>query len=503
LFGSRAIGTFRGASDVDLALEGEGIGLSDLISLKAKFGNLQIPLEVDLIVRSKIENPDVEKHIQDYGREWYRRGWKKTKLKDACLKIGSGATPRGGKEAYKGGATSLIRSQNIYNNGFHRDGLAYINDTQADELSNVEVRPNDVLLNITGDSVARCCQVALDVLPSRVNQHVTIIRPKAEELDARFLRYVLVSDAMQNHLLSLASAGATRNALTKGMIEVLEISAPPLPEQKAIAAVLGALDDKIELNRRMNATLEAMARALFQSWFVDFDPVRAKLDGRPPPNLAPATAALFPEHFAHGEHDMLPVGWRLAAIKEVCDINAWTLGKNDDLETLEYVEISEVSRGNIANIASYPRGEEPSRARRRLRHGDTVLSTVRPDRGSYFLALNPPENRVASTGFAVLTPTKVPWSFLHAALTLPEVSDHLGQMADGGAYPAVRPEIIGAIKVAVPNEPKILECFDRICAPLFKQAESNRTQSRTLATLRDTLLPKLLSGELILKGTDA
>jgi len=196
---------------------------------------------------------------------------------------------------------------------------------------------------------------------------------------------------------------------------------------------------------------------------------------------------------------MLPIGWRHAAIEEICAVNAWTLGKSDDLETLEYVEISEVSRGNIANIVTYTRGKEPSRARRRLRHGDTVLSTVRPDRGSYFIALNPPENRVASTGFAVLavlSPTKVPWSFIHAALTLPEVSDHLGQMADGGAYPAVRPEIIGAMKVAVPTEPKILEAFHRICAPYFEQAEANRTQSRTLATLRDTLLPKLLSGEL-------
>ena len=260
--------------------------------------------------------------------------------------------------------------------------------------------------------------------------------------------------------------------------------------------MLGALDDKIELNRRMNATLEAMARALFQSWFVDFDPVRAKLDGREPIGLDPATAALFPEHFEHGKHDMLPVGWSLAAIEEVCAINAWMLSKSDDLETLEYVEISEVSRGNIANIVTYQRGEEPSRARRRLCHGDTVLSTVRPDRGSYFLSLNPPENRVASTGFAVLTPTKVPWSFLHVALTQPEVSDHLGQMADGGAYPAVRSDVIGAMQVALPNEPKILEAFHHTCAPLFEQAEANRIQSRTLATLRDTLLPKLLSGEL-------
>jgi len=302
------------------------------------------------------------------------------------------------------------------------------------------------------------------------------------------------------------NSGSAQPSLNRNFIYPIPIRVPKPAEQKAIAAVLGALDDKIELNRQMNATLEAMARALFQSWFVDFDPVRAKLDGEGfnSPGLDPATAALFPEHFAHGEHSMLPVGWRLAAIEEVCAINAWTLGKNDDLDTLEYVEISEVSRGNTANIATYSRGEEPSRARRRLRHGDTVLSTVRPDRGSYFLALHPPENRVASTGFAVVTPTKVPWSFLHAALTLPEVSDHLGQMADGGAYPAVRPEVIGAMQVALPGEPKILEAFHRLCAPLFQQAEANRTQSRTLATLRDTLLPKLLSGELgVGTGTNA
>ena len=308
----------------------------------------------------------------------------------------------------------------------------------------------------------------------------------------RFVYYFFKSVAPQIARLDVGSANPTLN---RNHVHPMPIIWPPFAEQKAIAAVLGALDDKIELNRRMNATLETMARALFKSWFVDFDSVRAKLDGRPP-GLDPATAALFPEHFEHGEDGMLPTGWRHAAIDEVCAINAWTLGKNDDLKTIEYVEISEVSRGNIANIATYTRGEEPSRARRRLRHGDSVLSTVRPDRGSYFLALNPPGNRVASTGFAVLTPTKAPWSFIHAALTQPEVSDHLGQMADGGAYPAVRPEIIGAMKVALPDEPKILEAFHSTCAPLFEQAESNRTQSRTLAALRDTLLPKLLSGEL-------
>ncbi len=290
--------------------------------------------------------------------------------------------------------------------------------------------------------------------------------------------------------------GAANPTLNRNHVHPLPALRPPLAEQRAIAEMLGALDDKIELNRRMNATLEATARALFQSWFVDFDPVRAKLDGNKPEGMDAETAALFPNHFEHGEQGLLPRGWQVSGVENVCSINAWTLGKKDRLEKLEYVEISEVSRGDIANVASYSRGDAPSRARRRLKHGDTALSTVRPDRGSYFLALNPPENRVASTGFAVLTPTEVSWSFLHAALTQPEVSDHLGQMADGGAYPAVRPDVIGAIQVALPNDPKILEAFHRICSPLYEQADANRLQSRTLATLRDTLLPKLLSGEI-------
>lgn len=426
-------------------------------------------------------------------------GWQVKRLSSFCTKIGTGATPRGGSEVYLNSRVkyALIRSQHVFDRHFDTVDLAFISDNHAKELRNAEVQSGDVLLNITGDGVTfgRSCIVPDRILPACVNQHVSIIRPDRRECDPGYLLSVLTYPATKGYIESFNSGGS-RRAITKGHIESFEIPLPPLPSQKAIAAVLGALDDKIELSRRMNVTLEAMVRALFQSWFMDFDPVRAKLDGRQPSDLDPATAALFPEHFEHSEDGLLPVGWRHVVIEDFCAINAWTLSKGDSLETLEYVEISEVTRGDIANIATYARGEEPSRARRRLRHGDTVLSTVRPDRGSYFLALNPPANRIVSTGFAVVSPSKVPWSFLHAALIQPEVSDHLGQMADGGAYPAVRPEIIGAIKIAMPNDQKILEAFHRVCGSLLEQAEANRSHSRTLATLRDTLLPKLLSGEI-------
>ena len=421
-----------------------------------------------------------------------KASWKRTSLREAGVTLidCDHRTPPAADSGYPYVAIPQLKEGRIVLNDVRRISPEHF----AEWTRKAKPQHHDVILS------RRCNPGETAYVPAglecALGQNLVLLRADGKMLFPPFLRWLVRGTDWWEQVRTFINVGAVFDSLKCADIPNFSMPLPPLAEQKAIAAVLGALDDKIELNRRMNATLEAMARALFQSWFVDFDPVRAKLDGRPPAALDPATAALFPEHFAHGEHDMLPVGWRLAAIEEVCAINAWTLGKNDDLETLEYVEISEVSRGNIANIATYPRGDEPSRARRRLRHGDTVLSTVRPDRGSYFLALKPPENRVASTGFAVLTPTKVPWSFLHAAMTMPEVSDHLGQMADGGAYPAVRPEIIGAMQVALPDAPKILEAFHRTCSPLFEQAEANRSQSRTLATLRDTLLPKLLSGEL-------
>ena len=450
--------------------------------------------------------------------------WDEVRLGDLSEVITKGTTPTSLGFRFTDTGINYVKSESVTFDGWiDRSKFARIDEETHTALKRSQLKEADVLFSMAGVYIGKTAVVPKDILPANTNQAVGIVRLDQTRAHPRFIDYFLRNPSYNLFLNNLVSQSAQPN-LNLTEIRNLPIALPPLAEQKAIAAVLGALDDKIELNRRMNATLEAMARALFQSWFVDFDPVRRNLDftrsrgerGEEEKKFQPASsplrasasprdpfAALFPEHFAHGENGLLPLDWRLAAIEEVCAINAWTLGKNDDLEMLEYVEISEVSRGNIANIATYPRGEEPSRARRRLRHGDTVLSTVRPDRGSYFLALNPPDNRVASTGFAVLTPTKVPWSFIHAALTQPEVSDHLGQMADGGAYPAVRPEIIGAMQVALPNEPKILEAFHRACAPLFEQAEANRTQSRTLATLRDTLLPKLLSGELSVAGIES
>ena len=198
--------------------------------------------------------------------------WKEYKLGEICTKIGSGATPKGGKEAYLGGDTSLIRSQNVLDFSFSWDGLAYIDDEQATKLNGVEIAKGDVLLNITGDSVARACIVPESALPARVNQHVSIVRGEASIVLNDYILYFL--QYKKPYLLSLSQGGATRNALTKGMIEDLLIPLPSLSKQAEIVRVLKSLDDKIELNKRINDNLEQQAQALFKSWFVDFEPFK-------------------------------------------------------------------------------------------------------------------------------------------------------------------------------------------------------------------------------------
>src|SRR5690606_13450057 len=193
--------------------------------------------------------------------------WQDITLGELTTKIGSGATPRGGSNSYKDEGISLIRSQNVLDLQFTTDGLAFIDDEQADGLKNVIVEEKDVLLNITGDSVARVCMVPNFILPARVNQHVSIIRADTKKAVPEYLLYNLISQ--KEELLMQSEIGATRKAITKGMIEQFELKIPPLEEQRAIASVLSRLDDKIDLLHRQNQTLEQMAETLFREWFIE------------------------------------------------------------------------------------------------------------------------------------------------------------------------------------------------------------------------------------------
>jgi len=436
--------------------------------------------------------------------------WPQTELGPLCSKIGSGATPRGGDKVYlEKGDVALIRSQNVRNDGFKTDGLVYIAAEHADQLANVTVKPQDVLLNITGDSVARCCQVDPRVLPARVNQHVAIIRPHLSELSPRFLRYFLVSPRMQSQMLGWAHAGATRNALTKGMIESFKVPKPPIPVQCRVADVLGKLDDKIELNRRMNRTLEKMAAAIFKSWFIDFDPVHAKAEGRLPalqsgatrragaPGLPAEVADLFPDTFEDSALGPIPKGWRISRIEDLCVRvqNGGTPRRSNpefwEPPTVPWLSSGEVRQSVVTrtNECISELGLQRSSAKW-IPSGSTVVALYGATAGQVaFIATSMTTNQAV----CALIP-KAGYQYFNY-LVLSKDAGALANLARGSAQQNISKGIVEATKVVTPAEP-IAEAFESTCMPLFHKWISNLRQNDKLAALRDTLLPKLMSGEI-------
>jgi type I restriction enzyme S subunit len=330
------------------------------------------------------------------------------------------------------------------------------------------------------------------------NQDVKALRPRSDT-DALFLPYLLLANRQRLlNLVDLAGHGTGR--LNSDEVKALDVRLPPLPEQRAIAHILGTLDDKIELNRRMNETLEAMARALFKSWFVDFDPVRAKMEGRDT-GLPGSLADLFPDSFEDSELGEIPRGWEVATLNDFAALNSETWSKKTRPQKISYVDLSNTKWGRIESVTVYLNGDAPSRAQRVLRPGDVIVGTVRPGNGSY--ALISEDGLTGSTGFANLRPRDDIYAeFVYLAATASDNIEALSHLADGGAYPAVRPDVVAATQVIRPNSDATLARFSQNTRCLLTRMSESERESRTLAALRDTLLPKLISGELRVKDAD-
>jgi type I restriction enzyme S subunit len=312
------------------------------------------------------------------------------------------------------------------------------------------------------------------------------LEPKIQ-IDMRWAYYCLLTYDINGMDSGSAIPSTSRDAFYR-----LPVSIPSLSEQRAIACILGALDDKIDLNRRMNRTLEAMARALFQSWFVDFDPVRAKLAGQAPAGLRPEIAALFPDRLVEVEGREAPEGWGSGRVQDMALLNPESWTKNTRPDVINYVDLSNTKWGRIEAVTVYPQQDAPSRAQRILRLTDTIVGVVRPGNGSY--AYVSKTGLTGSTGFAVLRPQKPTFAeFVYLAVTSKDNIDTLAHLADGAAYPAVRPEIVGATPIVKPAS-DVLHVFSRLTCSMLKKIEWNERES--LAALRDTLLPKLISGAL-------
>lgn len=302
------------------------------------------------------------------------------------------------------------------------------------------------------------------------------------ETDIQFLYYLL--NLKLNYFKGVSQGSATR-FLTMGILDTLDILLPDITQQRRIAVILSTLDAKIDLLRRQNHTLEQIAQTLFKRWFVEFE--------FPDANGQPYQSSGGP--MVASELGEIPEGWRVGTLGEVITINPKSIGKNYKYKDIEYVDISSVSIGKLDSTTQYELKDAPSRARRLVSHGDTIWSCVRPNRKSYYFISNPKDNLVVSTGFAVLSPTKIPSSFLYALTTTNVFVDYLTKNADGSAYPAVRPEHFAIATIIIPPD-NILQKFDQIGSPVRAKIAQNENQIQTLTRLRDTLLPKLMSGQL-------
>jgi len=423
--------------------------------------------------------------------------WETIYLGDVCSKIGSGITPRGAEKVYKDSGVVLVRSQNVHNNSFVEEGLVYIDEATAQQMENVALEKDDVLLNITGDSVARCCTVPERILPGRVNQHVSILRTNREQLNPFFLRYYLTSPRMQAFMLSLAQSGGTRNALTKGMIEKFPIPKPPLSEQHQIAKILSDLDSKIELNEQMNETLEAIGRAIFTHWFIDFE--FPNEEGRP--YKSSGGEMVYSEELGKE----IPKGWKVGEFEEFIDLDKGLSYKG---EFLSDEGIPLINLGTIAPGAGFIReglkhyvGEY--KERQLVRAGDIVVANTDITQKREVLgspAIVPPylgsETALFTHHiFAVRNGSQLPKSFIYHLLQTTLYRDRVRGFATGTTVLALPRDAILDLTFAVPDG-KLLDKFDVLYSLLFQKTNASTMQSMCLAQIREFMLPKLMSGKI-------
>jgi type I restriction enzyme, S subunit len=242
-----------------------------------------------------------------------------------------------------------------------------------------QLTPGDVLIGIIGTFGNAYRYKESDHFG--ISSSVAILRPDQSILDSDFLYYVVTSKTFKD-IHAAYKSGSVQGYTNIPTIKFLPITLPPLDEQNAIAHILGTLDDKIELNQQMNQTLESIARALFKSWFIDFDPVRAKLEGQQPAGMDAETAALFLDEFEDSVLGEIPKGWRVETLGSVVEINSRSVTKDYPHQVIQYIDISSVTVGRLEGTTIYELSNAPSRAKRLVHHGDTIWSGVRPNRKS-------------------------------------------------------------------------------------------------------------------------
>ena len=408
-----------------------------------------------------------------------------------CGKWLSGGTPRTNESKYWGGDIPWITASSLHS--FQIKTSERKLTSAGLENGSRLVPKGSILFVVRGMSLKTEFRVGIAQNPVAFGQDCKAIIPN-NRLDSLFLAYAIRGKGEE--ILGLVDeAGHGTGRLQTDLLEKLAIPLPPLTEQRAIASVFGSLDDKIELNRRMNVTLEAMARALFQSWFVDFDPVRAKVDGRQPAGMDSATAALFPAAFQESPVGPIPKGWSAQRLPDAVEVNPRRTLKAGVVAP--YLDMKNLpTQGHSAEEVI----DREFSSGTKFQNGDTLLARITPclenGKTGYVDFLEDGEVGWGSTEYIVLAPKPpLPPQFAYLLARSDALRAHAIQNMTGtSGRQRVPSECFNGFHLAVPT-PQVARRFDEFTAPLMERIKANAKESRTLATLRNTLLPKLLSGD--------
>ena len=475
-YGSRVKWTSHPASDLDLVAFAEPEQAARVAELREAFDESNLPFRVDLFVwddvprdfRKRIETEHVVLAKAEMRERTARNEWPTVALGD-CIEMNDASYSPGEKWPF----VNYLDTGNITENRIGEIQHLVAGENKIPSRARRKARSGDMLYSTVRPNKRHFG--LLKRIPENflASTGFSVIRGKEDCARTDFIYWFLAQDSVVEHLQTIAEHSTSAYpSIRPADIERLTLDLPPLPEQRAITHLLGTLDDKIELNRRMGGTLEEAVRTLFTSWFVDSGELGTEQDAHP----------------LHGN------------LNEYASLNPESWSATNRPESVAYVDLSNTKWGTIKKIETYEWSDAPSRARRVVRPGDTIVGTVRPGNGSF--ALVGKDGLTASTGFAVLRP-KADFDalFVWCAATSKDNIERLAHLADGGAYPAVPAEAVAATPVVLADV-STRRKFSDATAPLVAKYLACSEESRTLADLRDALLPKLLSGEIRIQDAE-
>ena len=397
----------------------------------------------------------------------------------------------------------FLTFKDVFYNYFTPEQLGdFVQSTQKDRES-CSVLRGDVFLTRTSETMhelGMSCVALRDYKDATFNGFCKRLRPKPDsDLLPEYVGYYLRSPKFRQAMLALSTM-STRASLNSEMIGRLEISFPSRHVQSQISEILKSLDDRIALLRETNVTLEAIAQALFKSWFVDFDPVRAKMEGRLPEGMDETTAALFPDGLEESELGTVPIGWAVGVLGDILKLRNERVQPSENTALLPYVPIENIS-AKFPFLQAFKSGQDANSSLTLFYKGDVLFGAMRP----YFHKVcSAPFDGVTRTTVFTLTPNN-PNVGVFALFQAYQDStiQYATQHSEGSTIPYAKwRNSMELMPLFIPAEP-IQMAFSSVVSSFVERANSNILQAQNLAALRDTLLPRLISGQLRLTEVEA